>query len=274
MKTWAICYYTFRESLARKTFVAFLLISTIILAFFLFALNIEAVDGALASLSIFGTEEQVLDVEVRDFVRMAETGIAIFLYTVGLFFSVFATAGLIPATLSKGNIDWLLAKPISRTQLMIGKFLGAMLIVAFNVFYLILGSWLILSAKTGVWHFAFVQSGLLILVIFAVLYALMALLGVVWQNSAICIMGVFLFAILGLEAFRSDVVYALVSGTIARTILDVVYYITPRVFETGEIVKNAVLDKPIASWQPLLHSLMVGTGYFAMSVLVVKNKNF
>ena len=274
MKTWAICYYTFRESLARKTFVAFFIVSSILLAFFLFALNIDAVDGAIASLSIFGEQSDTLDLDATMFISRVEAGIAIFLYTVGLFFSVFATASLVPNMLAKGNIDWILSKPISREQLLAGRFLGALLIAGFNIFYLIIGSWLILSVKTGVWHFAFIKSGLLILIVFAVLYAFMSFLGVALQNSGISIMGVFLFVILGLEAFQSDVVYALISGQFLKTVLDGIYYLTPRAVEIGEIVWNQVLMEPVASWQPVFHTLAVGALYFGAAMVVLKRKNF
>ena len=274
MKLWAICYYTFRESLARKTFVAFFVVSSLLLTIFLFALNIDAVDGALASLSIFGQTAEDLDVDINLFVSRVESGIAVALYTVGLFFSVFATASLIPNMLEKGNIDWLLAKPISREQLLFGRFLGALGIVGFNVFYLIGGSWLILSLKTGVWHFPFLQAGLLILCVFAVMYAFMAFLGVTWQNSAICIMGVFLFSILGVEALQSDIVYALLSSKTAHVIVDTIYYITPKPIDVGQITIFKVLEQPISSWAPLWHSLIVGAVYFASAVIIFKRKNF
>ncbi|MCB0261308.1 MAG: hypothetical protein KDE62_16515, partial [Calditrichaeota bacterium] len=47
---------TFRESLAKRTFLAFLGISTFICLLFLFALNLDIVDAAESYVSIFGQE--------------------------------------------------------------------------------------------------------------------------------------------------------------------------------------------------------------------------
>ena len=143
-KLWAVCYYTFRESLARKTFIVFFIISSLVLLLFLLALNIDAVDGAVSAISLFGTEAQGIDIKVPQLIYGIESVIASTLFIFGLFFSIFATASLIPNMLEKGNIDWIIAKPISRSKLLFGRYLGALSIVAFNIFYLIGGSWLVL----------------------------------------------------------------------------------------------------------------------------------
>ena len=54
MKFLSIIQLTFRESLAKKTFLAFFGISTLICLLFIFALNLDIVDGMQSSISIFG----------------------------------------------------------------------------------------------------------------------------------------------------------------------------------------------------------------------------
>ena len=56
MKTLALIQLTFKESLAKKTFLAFFGISTLISLLFIFALNLDIVDGAQAYISVFGQE--------------------------------------------------------------------------------------------------------------------------------------------------------------------------------------------------------------------------
>ena len=109
-----------------------------------------------------------------------------------------------PKNHDKGNNDWLLAKPISRPQLLVGRYLGGLLIVAFNVFYLIGGAWLILSLKTGIWHVPFLISGVMITAIFAVIFAFMVFLGVSLQNSAVAIMGAYLIMFFSPMLFLRD----------------------------------------------------------------------
>lgn len=273
-KLWTVCYFTFRESLSRKTFIAFFIVSTVTLLLFLFALNVDVVDGALRGLSLFGNEARDIKIDASKLVNSIESAVATGLYTLGLFLSIFATSSLVPNMLQKGHIEWLLSKPISRTQLMLGRYLGALLIVAFNVFYLIGGSWLILSAKTGVWNFAFLLSGVLIVALFAVFYALMIFLGVLVQNAAVSIMGAFLAFFISNLLSQRDRIYALLSEKIYQLLLDALYYLTPRTFEVGEIVTRSTIGQPIQSWTPVWHSLLLGVFYFALTAVLFNRKNF
>ena len=273
-KIWAVSYYTFRESLARKTFITFFIISSITLALFLFALNVDIVDGALRGISVFGNEPGRINFDITEFVTTIESVIATALFTGGLFLSIFATASLVPNMLQKGHVDWLLSKPISRSHLLIGRFIGALAIVGFNVFYLIFGTWLILSIKTGFWHFPFLISGFLIVVIFAVLYAFMVLLGILVQNSAVCIMGAYLIVFFSPWLYQRDRIYALLSERVYQILLDGIYYLTPRTFEFGEIVTRSVLGQSIPSWAPVWHSMLIGAFFFGLAIYFFQKKNF
>lgn len=273
-KVWAVCYYTFRESLARKTFIGFFVVSSIVLALLLLALNVDAVDGALASVTLFGKEAQGFEIDMRKLVMGIESALAAALFTGGLFFSIFATASLVPNMLDKGNIDWLLAKPISRPQLLVGRYLGGLLIVAFNVFYLIGGAWLILSLKTGIWHVPFLISGIMITAIFAVIFAFMVFLGVSLQNSAVAIMGAYLIMFFSPMLFQRDRIYALLSSKIYQWLLDGLYFLTPRTFEIGDMVRKTVMAEPLGSLNPLWHSLLLGGLFFGSALLIFRRKNF
>ena len=150
MRIAAIIQLTFRESLAKKTFLAFLAISTLTCLLFIFALNLDIVDGVTSSVSLFGKDTGAR-VGLKEIVLTVESVIAMFLFTGGVFMSLFATSNLIPSLLQPGSVDLLISKPMSRVQILAGRFLGAVAIVAFNVFYLVIFSWLILFLKTGLW---------------------------------------------------------------------------------------------------------------------------
>ncbi len=273
-KVWAVCFYTFRESLARKTFIGFFVVSSIVLALLLLALNVDAVDGALASVTLFGKEAQGFEIDMRRLVIGIEAALATGLFTGGLFFSIFATASLVPNMLEKGNIDWLLAKPISRPQLLVGRYLGGLTIVAFNVFYLIGGAWLILSLKTGIWHTPFLISGVMIAAVFAVIFAFMVFLGVALQNSAVAIMGAYLIIFFSPLLFQRDRIYALLSNKIYQWLLDGLYFLTPRTFEIGDMARKMVMAEALGSLNPLWHSLLLGGVFFSSAMLIFKRKNF
>ena len=75
-----------------------------------------------------------------------------------MFLSVFASAGLIPSVLEPGRIELLLSKPVSRTHILLGRYLGNILVISSNVVFLVLGVWTILGIKSGIWSPAFLIS--------------------------------------------------------------------------------------------------------------------
>src|SRR5258708_25886652 len=94
--TVALIRDTFREALARKIFWGLFGLSTVMILFFLFLLKIDLVEGAVATVSLFGrTANRTTDVD--RLVRGFYGGIATFLYTCGIFFAVFSSAGLFPS---------------------------------------------------------------------------------------------------------------------------------------------------------------------------------
>src|SRR5205814_9593153 len=90
--TWALVRDTFREALARKIFWGFFGCSTALILFFLFIMKIDVVEGATATISLFGKTSPGQD--VARLVRQAHGVIAAFLYTAGMFHEVFAFTGL------------------------------------------------------------------------------------------------------------------------------------------------------------------------------------
>ncbi len=273
-ETYAVTYYTFRESLARKTFIAFFIVSSVILAMLLLAVNIDVVDGALASFQFFNQQVAQPNDQLRLIIIGLESGLSAFLFTGGIFFSIFATASLIPNMQEKGNIDWLLARPIARSMLLLGRSAGALAVVAFNIFYLILGAWLILSLKSGIWHWPFLLSGVIIVLTFAVIYTLMVFLGVAVQNSAVSIMGAYLVLFFSPLLAQRDRISVLLDEKIWRYLLDFIYMLTPRTFDLGDITRLVVTGDTVVSWTPLWHSLALGAFYFALAVVIFNKRDY
>src|SRR5690349_12664383 len=108
---------TFREALARKIFLGFLGCSTLLIIFFLFLMRIDVVEGAMATVSLFGNTSRTQD--VQKLVRNVHAGIAAFLYGAAMFLAVFAASGLIPSVFEPGRIELLLSKPVRRWQILL-----------------------------------------------------------------------------------------------------------------------------------------------------------
>jgi ABC-type transport system involved in multi-copper enzyme maturation permease subunit len=276
MKFLAIILYTLRESFAKKTFMAFFAVVTLVHLLFIFALTVDLVSGGLAMVQLFGNEvEQEIDFEkLRRIIIGIEAGMAIAMYGGGIFLSIFATASLVPNMLEKGSVDLMLSRPFARWQLLLGRYLGALSIVALNVAYLIGGAWLILSIKTGFWHLPFLMSGILIILVFGVLFAIMTFVGVTARNSGVAIIAAYLVIFFSPLLLARDKIYALLSQKIYQWLLDGIYYLTPRTAELGNVTRALVMGEPIASWTPLLQSLAVGAGFLLAAIYVFEKKDF
>mgnify|MGYP005725418533 CR=1 FL=1 len=273
MKLLAIIQLTFRESLAKKTFVAFFGISTLVCLLFIFALNLDIVNGADAYISLFGQEIDEM-IHIEELIYNIESGVAAALFVAGLFLSLFATSSLVPSFLQKGTIDLMISKPLSRWQILTGRYLGAVAIVAFNIFYLVIFSWLILSLKTGVWNFGFLLAGAMIVVTFAIMYALMTFLGVMVRSGPFSLMLTYLVIFISPWLILRDKVYALLSSKFYGYLLDGLYHFLPKWAELSDITRLLAQGSEISSWFPLFTSLMFGAVMFTLSNVVFSRKNF
>src|ERR1700735_3991141 len=171
--TTALILDTFREACARRIFWGFFGCCTALLLFLMFIMRVDVVQGAIATVTIFGRNNPGTDVEKT--VHQTQGVIAMILYYAGMALSVFASAGLVSAVFEQGRIELLLSKPVSRTHLLLGRYAGNVLVVAANILYLVIGSWIIFGIKTGVWGSGFLVSSLCRIFVFSVLLAVLVL---------------------------------------------------------------------------------------------------
>src|SRR4051812_8406389 len=192
--TEALIRDTFREAFARRIFWGFFGCCSVLLLFLIFILRVDVVAGALATVSIFGNSLPTTNVE--NLVQQTQSVIAMVLYFAGMGLAVFASAGLVSAVFEPGRIELLLSKPVSRTHLLLGRFAGNVLVVAANILYLVIGSWIVFGIKTGVWGIGFLISSLCTIFVFSVLLSVIVLVGVIWDSSAVAIMVTFAIMII------------------------------------------------------------------------------
>ncbi len=184
-------------------------------------------DGALAGAKLFGREIDVAggSVDLDKVVLGFESGFSAFLYLVGTFLAVFATAHLVPRMQEKGTIDLYLSRPVGRVSLLLSRYAAGLLLAAANLVYLIGAIWAIVVWKTHVAHPRFLLGGGVILFAIAALLAFAFLVGVVTSSTGVSIMstyGVFFFAAL---LAQHDRIAAAVSKRVAgvaraRALLD------------------------------------------------------
>lgn len=272
VKFLSIIKYTFRESFAKKTFITFFGLSTILHLFFIFALNVDIIDGAMAMINVMGQDVEKTDIrKVLVTVQSAIAGVA---FAGGIFLSIFATANFIPSMLEKGHIELLISKPLHRYQLLLGKYLGAQANIAFNVVYLIIGSWLIMSLKTGIWYFQYLYTIPMVIATFAIVYALMVLVGVLSRSPGVTIMVAFSVFFLSQFLMAKDQIYAFLNNKFYDYLLEGFYHGLPKIAELGEMNITLVLGNPIESWMPLWTSAISGAAMLSIATYIFAKKDF
>jgi ABC-type transport system involved in multi-copper enzyme maturation permease subunit len=226
----------FREAAARWTLIAYFALSSLFILVFAAAVNLDIVDGALAGAKLFGQSVDMggRAVEIDKIVLGFESGFSGFLYLVGTFLALFATAHLVPRLQEKGTIDLYLSRPLGRIPLLLSRYAGGLLLAAANIAYLIGTMWLIIVWKTRVLHPRFLLAGLVILFAIAALMALAFLVGVVTSSTGVSLMGtygVFFFAaiLVGHEKFA-----AAVSTELAANVINGLYWLLPKTAELGQ----------------------------------------
>jgi ABC-type transport system involved in multi-copper enzyme maturation permease subunit len=270
--TGALILDTFREAFARRIFWGFFGCCTALLLFLLFILRIDVVAGALATVSIFGNTLPTTN--VQNLVEQTQSVIAMILYFAGMGLSVFASAGLVSAMFEQGRIELLLSKPVSRVHLLLGRYAGNVLVVAANIIYLVAGSWIIFGVKTSVWGAGFLVSSLCTIFMFAVLLAVIVLVGVLWDSAAVAIMVTFAIMIVTPILAQKPTLERLLSSEWSRDVVRALYYTLPKTSDVSVIIRHLILNQPVDSWMPVWSTAIFGAAVLALGVWKFQRRSF
>lgn len=274
MRMLALITDTFREALARKIFWAFFFASSAILLFFSFIMHVDVVNGMVASLTIFRPARIGNPVSAEDMVRGAQSGLSGFLYTVGMGLAIFASAGLISAVFEPGRVELLLSKPVSRTEILVGRYLGNLLIVGANLFYLVFGFWLIFGLKVGVWRPHLLLASVITLFMFAVILSFILLTAVLWESAAVSIIATYALVIISLILGGNKLLERLLSSELSRTVVRGLYYIFPKIPDTGNVLISLTTGRPVELWMPIGTSALFGAIVLVTGLWVFSRRNF
>jgi ABC-type transport system involved in multi-copper enzyme maturation permease subunit len=267
-----ISWYTLREAFARKVFIFFAVISLIFLIGLAVIFSLVNTDSILTNMNPSGDKFVLAQV-----ITQIQLAITAPLSNLCLLLAIFASSSFIPLMLEKGNIDLLLSKPISRTQLLLGKYLGGTLVVFINIAFLIIGTWIIILLKFSYWNFNFPLVIFVITFTFAVLYSIVVLFGILFRSSVPGMMiAYFIFLILSPGLVFARLQLKTFSGKeVLKAIVDGLYYFIPKTSELmGTINSNVGQGKPIGDIQPVLSSLLFLILIMFFCDYILKKKDF
>lgn len=276
MKTWALIVDTWREALARYTLVGFMAVSTLFLLGLLFALNLDIVNGTLAAGSLFGQAFELgpASLDITQVVVTAQSVFTGLIYAMGIFLSVFATGSQVPNLMRRGTADLYLSRPISRTGILLGRFLGALTLVAANIAYLCGGVFLIVSFKTGVWNPRFLLAGGLILLVFITFLGFMVMVGVLSRSTPLSIMLPYALYLLAMPLAAHDQIAAAMDSRFWARVIHGLYWVLPKTAELGRDMVQMVLGTGAPSAVAVLTTLAFGAACLGAALVRFNRVSF
>lgn len=164
--------------------------------------------------------------------------------TAGIFLVLIWTAGFLPIFLDPNQITVLLAKPVPRWSLLVGKYLGVLAFVFVQVSFFVFGTWLALGAKTGVFDSLYLLTIPLLVVHFGIFYSFSVLLAVWTRSTVVCVFGSLVFWVIcwgmnfGRHAMEVHEVGNL--SPAGRTVLEVCYWTLPKPGDMNLILFDAL----------------------------------
>lgn len=301
---------TLRELRARKVVVGLFVVATLVWVVLAFALQLDVVDGSLAGARLFGEEtveeadvaeldDPVLDSETGEPLVDPETGepvtrrdrldfgdtlleyvvfgaqafVAGAAYWIGILLALFATGGLVASLVEPGQVDVVLTKPLSRSAVLAGRLAGVWLTMFALVVYLFGAVWLVMSVKSGIWNPKFLLAIGAVFGMFAVLYGVVALVGV-WSGSAplsliSTLALLFVTLVLAIPGLADQV------SRFWRPVVQGLYHVLPKFGSVGtSLVPQLATGAPVTSLVPLLTSLLFGAACYLGAFALFSRKDY
>ncbi|MCA9137804.1 MAG: ABC transporter permease subunit [Planctomycetales bacterium] len=117
-----------------------------------------------------------------------------------IFLGILVTASIIPDMLQPGSLHLLLSKPISRTMLLLSKFIGGCAFIFLCVCQLVIGLWLIAGFRLDIWNPRVLWCIPVAVFLFAVFFSVSLLAGLRWRSPILsigvtCMFGAFVLVI-------------------------------------------------------------------------------
>jgi ABC-type transport system involved in multi-copper enzyme maturation permease subunit len=181
----------------------------------------------------------------KDSVRFLQIWLAgLIADTAGILVALIWTAGFFPSFLDPNHVTVLLAKPVPRWCLLMGKFLGIMLFVTGIAILFVVGTWIALGLRTGVYDGLYLLSIPLMVLHFFVFFSFSTLLAVWTRNAVVCLFATLLIWMIswgmnfGWVVLAGNTMPELSGAT--KVLLDVCYWVMPKPLDLNMILYDVL----------------------------------
>ena len=254
-----------REAVHRKWFLGITLGISVLLAIMWNVLQFEIVDGALAATELFGdlmgSDIQSADVALRPAFRIA----SYIIYYGVLVFGIAVCAPLATTLLAPGRIDYLLALPIARWELILGSYVGVLVLTIAGTLYGAAGFMTVLGLKTGVWSTGILLSTVLGSITFAAIYATMLTMAIFIRYTPAIIIAGLLVMFGGVLASNIEAIQAEIETQWLSESLGLISQFVPRVVRVSHFAADIAGSMPVN--EAMLIRSIGGMLFFGLAML-------
>ncbi len=265
---------TFEESFRNKMFLFFFVISSLIIGSIGLALNMDIVTGAITGVTFFGEELEIPRMTVQQFINAVQAGLATLIATIGLFLALMATATLFPLMLQKGSIELILCRPAPRWRLMLARFVGGTAIMALNAAYLMVGVWLVLGYKSGIWNTGFPKSTIFIVLAFVFLYSAVMAFSVMTENGSVGLLAGYAILMFSPILAAHERITPVFSKELYRDMFRSLYWVLPKVAELIGAVRGVIAGTPLEIEMVLATSALFAAGCFSITMIYFTRRDY
>jgi len=265
------------QALRRKWFLGLGLVMTLGLVLVGLSLRMDVVEGTLAGVRLFGSvlgnDIVAADVAVRP-IFQAATYVIFYGSTV---FLTLACSDFAPRLLAPGRIEYLLALPVRRFELVAGTYLGVLALGGLAALYGAGGLVVILGVKTGVFSALPLVAVLLGSLAFAAIYAAMLATAMLVRSAALSAAVGGTFFVLGLLAgFREQLLPVWQRG-IGRSLFAALTLAVPRIPTLADTCADLAASRRVAlpDLAVLLAAFVLfAAGGLALAIWLFERKDF
>ena len=181
---------------------------------------------------------------------------AMAIFSISMFFFVAASASYFPDMLTAGAVDLVLAKPLSRGRIMMGKYIGGLALFSAAILITYLIVFVGLGIKTGIWHAKILQVIPLQIFCASILYALLAYIGILRRSTALAmVLGLVFYLVV--DSILGGLITAQMMGmfkdlpTLDRSV-EIVRMVLPNFDLLRSLSVLSVLNVPLLPFTPFL----------------------
>lgn len=128
--------------------------------------------------------------------------------------------------------------------------------------------------KTHIWSPSFLISIATTIFIFAVLLAVVVLVGVLFDSAALATMVTVALMIMSPILAQTTLMMRLLSSEWSREIWRTLYYSLPKVYDMGKMTLDAIQSRTFSGFMPIWTSALFGAAMLAAALRIFSRRDF